>query len=242
MIFASVSSILGLLHVAFGASTRLPKALSRSTAPPPQPEFACTNDYDWIGDEYNRENCQAALQRLYNIDVARYGGLEYEFLPPGAENQSANPPMQTPRRYTVGQCTLAIVMMTFFPSGALPGEDPSGQYSYRDTEVTSFEALWLAAARVEVNCLVKRTLSHMVGWAPAGPSHSIGVFIWGTSSYQNRRVPPSIPPGHLAILEPSNTTSSLHAQNQPDAQLNKAHLTATWLDEPPSTRVSDVAN
>jgi hypothetical protein len=102
MIFTSVSIVLVLPHVASGASTRLPRALSGSTAP--QPEFACTNnDFDWIGDEYNHEHCQAALQRLYNVDVARYGGLEYEFLPPEAENQTAKLPMQTPRRYTVGK-------------------------------------------------------------------------------------------------------------------------------------------
>ena len=108
MIFASVIIISVLLHVASSASTRLPRALSGSTAP--QPEFACTNDYDWIGDEYNHEHCQAALQRLYNVDVARYGGLEYEFLPPGAENQTAKPPMQTPRRYTVGKGSLECSM------------------------------------------------------------------------------------------------------------------------------------
>ncbi|KAL2050063.1 hypothetical protein ABVK25_009673 [Lepraria finkii] len=164
MLLASVSVIQALLHVASGASTRLPRASSGSTAP--QPDYSCTNDYDWIGDGYNYEDCRAAVQRLYNVEVAQYGGREYEFLPHGGTNQTQKPTMETPRRYTVGQCTLAIVMMDFFQEGELPGEDPSGQYIYSNTEVTSFEDLWLAAGLVEMNCVVEKKMSQMLGWAP----------------------------------------------------------------------------
>lgn len=189
MLLASVSVIQALLHMASGASTRLPRASSGSTAP--QPDYSCTNDYDWIGDGYNYEDCRAAVQRLYNVEVAQYGGREYEFLPHGGTNQTDKPTMETPRRYIVGrltlvpikaastnsesqgQCTLAIVMMDFFQEGELPGEDPSGQYIYSNTDVTSFEDLWLAAGLVEMNCVVEKKMSQMLGWAPTGRKFSL---------------------------------------------------------------------
>ena len=67
------------------------------------PHFDCTPSIDWVGDGFNEEDCRAAIQRLYNVEVTAHGRTEFEFLLPGAVPYTSNPIMQTPRRYTVGQ-------------------------------------------------------------------------------------------------------------------------------------------
>ena len=67
-----------------------------------EPHFECTHSIDWRGDGFNTENCLAAIQRLYNVEVTKHGNTEFEFLLPGAIPYTSNPVMQTPRRYSVG--------------------------------------------------------------------------------------------------------------------------------------------
>lgn len=64
-----------------------------------------------------------------------------------------------------GKCTLAIVMMDFFPYGSLPGQDPFSHYEYTDTDVATFQDLWLSADIIETCCLHSE---HMPGWALVG--------------------------------------------------------------------------
>ena len=64
-----------------------------------------------------------------------------------------------------GTCTLAIVMVDFFPPGSLPGQDPFSHYEYTDTDVATFQDLWLAADFIETCCLRGE---QMPGWALAG--------------------------------------------------------------------------
>ena len=181
MLLASVSATLILLHVACGSSINFPRASSGSTAP--QPDYVCTNSVDFVGDAYRNEDCKATVQRLYNVEAVQHGATEFEFLAAGATNTTGRPAMQTPRRYTVGksllqqvvrgsltrsfqgQCTLAIVMLDFFEEGSLPGEDPSGQYIYSNTDVTSFDHIWHTAGLVLMNCMV---FKRSPGWAPIG--------------------------------------------------------------------------
>ena len=147
------------------------------------PKFACTNSIDWVGDRYNNEDCRATVQRLHNVEVAKHQKQEFEFMLPGAINKTNLPLMQTPRKYTVrtsrtlmltllipadvvqGHCTLAIVMLDFFPSGVLPQEDPMGPVSYTNTDVASFQDIWITADLIEICCL---TMQRIPGWAPIG--------------------------------------------------------------------------
>ncbi len=70
-----------------------------------------------------------------------------------------------------GKCTLAIVMMETFPYGSLPGQDPFSHHVYADTDVASFQDLWLSADFIEICCLQSQ---HIPGWALAGEtSHSV---------------------------------------------------------------------
>jgi len=60
-------------------------------------------------------------------------------------------------------------MLDFFQSGTLPGEDSFGPHPYTNTDVASFEDLWLAADRIERCCLV---MQRIPGWAPVGREDS----------------------------------------------------------------------
>lgn len=64
-----------------------------------------------------------------------------------------------------GSCTLAIVMLEFFPYGSLPGQDPFSHHVYTDTDVASFQDLWLAADFIEICCLQSQ---NRPGWALVG--------------------------------------------------------------------------
>ena len=171
------------IYIAWGGNTRT----FNFTSPCPltiAPHVACTTSIDWVGDQFNNEQCRAAIQRLFNAEVSVHGGTEFEFLSAGAIPFTSNPVMRTPRKYIVGQshsdvvgvilgadeepsgrCTLAIVMLEFFPPGSLPGQDPWGPRDYPDTDVASFQDLWLASDLIETCCLQSR---RSPGWALAG--------------------------------------------------------------------------
>ncbi|KAL6720352.1 hypothetical protein ACLMJK_002273 [Lecanora helva] len=145
---------------------------------------------DWMGDGYSNEDCKAVVQRFFFVEVAKHKTQEFEFLSPGAEKKTSKPVMRTPRRYTVGRCTLAIVMLDFFDDRTLPGRGSWAPAFASDTDVASFNDLWLTADLIEACCMVNE---HHPGWAIAGTYDSIGVFIWTAGSYEDRLVPPGVP-------------------------------------------------
>lgn len=124
-----------------------------------------------------------------------------------------------------GTCTLAIVMMEYFPYGSLPGQDPFSQHVYADTDLASFQDLWLAGDYIEICCLQSQ---HMPGWSLVGEAfpaaflggskadcaigrhESIGVFVWTRKSPQDREVPQGPPTDSL----PSNFTILLNSVNE----------------------------
>ena len=124
-------------------------------------------------------------------------------------------------------------MLDFFPEGSLPGE-MKRPFDPDDTDVVSFNGLWLVADLIETCCLLGK---HQPGWASAGRfilflftvNHaarllgkcefryranvvimgkglydSIGIFIWTASSPMDRAVPPGVPTFQL----PANLTAS----------------------------------
>ena len=100
--FATVS-----VYLVFGANVgTLPitsscrKTIAGSAS---EPQSECTASIDWVGDQFNLEQCRAAIQRLYNVEVTKHGNTDFEFLSPGAIPYTSNPVMHTPRRYKVGQ-------------------------------------------------------------------------------------------------------------------------------------------
>lgn len=72
-----------------------------------------------------------------------------------------------------GKCTLAIVMLETFPRGSLPGQDPFSHHDYTDTDLASFQDLWLAADYIELCCL---EFQHTPGWALVG--EALSCLLW----------------------------------------------------------------
>ena len=102
---ATFAVVLLSVRLACGANIRTPPSCPANTAAGlgSQPHFECTASIEWVGDGFDDEHCRAAIQRLYNVEVAKHGNAEFEFLLPGAIPYTSNPVMQTPRRYRVGQ-------------------------------------------------------------------------------------------------------------------------------------------
>lgn len=169
-LFAAVSS-----HVVFGANILtlpIPSSCPRTTAGlGSEPHFECTASIDWVGDQFDRENCRGAIQRLYNVEVAEHGNTNYEFLLPGAIPYTSNPVMQTPRRYNVGQSY-------FDPKELCVSADDYGQ-----ANVPSPSSCWDSSllapclARIpSVNMSIQtRTLllSKTSGWLPTLSRHVV---------------------------------------------------------------------
>lgn len=102
MLLTLCPMILFLPCLASAASVRHPRAFTAGSTSP-QPDYACTNDMEWFGEDYNKEDCMAAVQRLWNVAAAQYGTAQFEFLAPGATNTTTLPTVQTPQRYSSGQ-------------------------------------------------------------------------------------------------------------------------------------------
>ena len=66
-------------------------------------DFYCTADNNWRGSGVTLQDCKAAIEPLYTVEVRLHGGQDLEFLSPRATQRSPNP-MQTPRTYTSDEC------------------------------------------------------------------------------------------------------------------------------------------
>ena len=166
-----------LLHLTAGAVIRKANTTSLGFT-----DIECTNSGNWLGHKLVVENCNAATNKLYNVEVLRHGLERYEFLGVKAKPVTKYKTMHTPRRYTVGKppryhetcstlvadeatigaCTLVIAMLDVFGEGDLPNP-PEGPFY--DTDVASFRDLQLDAGRVDLSCVV---LQHSGGYRVAG--------------------------------------------------------------------------
>lgn len=72
-------------------------------------------------------------------------------------------------------------MLDFFPYGSLPGQDPLSHHAYADTDLATFEELWLAADFIEICCLQSQ---HIPGWALVGEALSLSSGVLTRADYQ----------------------------------------------------------
>lgn len=56
-------------------------------------------------------------------------------------------------------------MLDFFPPGSLPGQDPFRPHLFADTDVATFQDVWLSADFIEICCL---QYQNCPGWALLG--------------------------------------------------------------------------
>lgn len=145
----------------------------------------CIGYSSWVLPEPGSlDDCGEAVDHLYLTDYGRFLGRNFQFL---ATNAAPSPRLSTtastPRRYTIGRCTVAVVMLTDFPSSQpLPGK-PLGPYPPRD--IASFRNVWGAALRILRACVEGQKFA---GWEVIGRDEGIGVFIWSRGSEIDRAV------------------------------------------------------
>ena len=162
----------------------LPFLLNATLHGPNPTRTHCLEDDTWMLPKLDGEECVNAVERLYYTDVLRHEKRQFEFL---AANTSPSSRIlasaYTPRRYTIGRCTVAVVMLVDFPdSQLLPGQPP-GPHPPRAK--TSFEQLWGAAGRIVLACIRPEGFA---GWEVVGRQNAIGVFVWSTGSEIDRAV------------------------------------------------------
>jgi len=145
----------------------------------------CVAQDSWISPDHSTLNdCGDAVDRLYLTDYGQFIDRYFQFVAADTPPRSRFPyTARTPRRYTIGTCTVAVVMLTDFPSSQLlPGRPPA---PYPERDMATFEKVWDAAVRILEVCVIGH--SHG-GYELVGRGDGIGVFIWTTGSETDRAV------------------------------------------------------
>ena len=170
------------------AASLIPNTPAR---PPPLTPRAralyCTSQSSWLTPTFTESDCREADTRFILTDYTRYKTRLFEFLDFSSTKTSRFERMLTPRRYTIGTCTIVIAMLWSFPDQPplppLPGE-PKGPFA--QSEVVSFDTLLESVQQVFVECSKTPV---PLGWLAAGRQRNIGVFFIATGSEVERNIP-----------------------------------------------------
>ena len=163
MLFLHVA-LLFMLHGVVLAVPGIGSNLSLPNPLPGLPEYQCVNDQSWSADRFYPWACLAAFEHAKSVEASVLR-TKFEFLPNNAPPQTRYPRMDTPRRYNVGGCTVAIVLLDFFGPDDLPGQPP-GRRRY-DRSVTTFNTIFQAGQFVKEGC-IQYGRRPSPGWNNAG--------------------------------------------------------------------------
>ncbi|MCJ1458051.1 hypothetical protein MMC28_008421 [Mycoblastus sanguinarius] len=178
------------------------------TAPP---QAHCNASTTWLGastitDQFIDE-CVEAEDNLWKTELEPHSYSEFEFAPAGVTPvQKDLPTKRTPRRYTVGACTLAIINFNELPA---PFWEGAIKKPLPPTDVADFWDIRVSLAKVYETCLYGRSkgvgvaiaVSEWFSMAKVGQKNSIGVFLFGTGSPIDAAIPEGI-----RLVEPFNAT------------------------------------
>ena len=150
----------------------------------------CTSYSAWLAPGFSKEDCLEAGDRFEYSDFARYEDQRLEFSNRGTRRSTRLQQMTTPRRYTIGTCTIVVALLWDFPDQPplppLPGEIlPAGPF--RKNVVISFLDLFNSAKRILAQCYGKPRTP--IGWEALAEDGSIGVFVMATNSLLARSIP-----------------------------------------------------
>ena len=143
--------------------------------------YHCTEFWQYGRNDFVQGHCAFALETMQESDVTHYTDTRIEFLAPGTSStQSTAISLATPRKYSLGTCTIAVVLIdTVFPAGQIPKNLlPVDHWS---REISTFARLEAAAKLVLQECV---GLRHQFGVMVDGENeHALGVFVWRTGSW-----------------------------------------------------------
>lgn len=136
----------------------------------------CTSSYDWILPDFVPQDCPSALQAFTYGDYLRYGATRFEFRNRRTPQRTPRlESMRTPRRYTIGNCTIAVAILE--DSWLLPGME--GEKHFERTDSASFREIYESLRRIGLSCV---TRAQTAGWEPVGRAGSLGVFMYAANS------------------------------------------------------------
>ncbi|KAL8825441.1 MAG: hypothetical protein Q9170_007788 [Blastenia crenularia] len=142
--------------------------------------YVCTRTDSWLTTEWAPIDCAGAIQNFHDIEVAPKGETVYEFIQAGAAQRHPNYYGQsTPRQYTYGNCTMAILNMNDTKLGNMVPNKATNFLGYDSDDFSSYEDIWNAAKNLYRICSVSYGVP---GWLPIGFNHSTGVFLYATNS------------------------------------------------------------
>lgn len=123
----------------------------------------CTKVRTWVADGLHRKDCNDIIDYIYQYEVLRREGDQFEFISLGATTTKIDlPKIVTPRKYAYGTCVVTIAMLDQFRPRELPGSDFRERYD--ETDVATFDAIWDTAIKVDFVC---GRYGH-AGWVAAG--------------------------------------------------------------------------
>ena len=160
-----------------------------SPAAPTSVTVHCTGNQAWLTPEFSKEDCLEAGERFQYSDYAMYKDQKLEFFNRGTRRISHRPQITTPRRYTIGTCTIIVALLWDFPDQPplppLPGEIlPAGPF--QKNVIISFQDIYESAQRILSLCYVKPRAP--VGWEALARGGSLGVFVMATESTLARNI------------------------------------------------------
>ena len=139
---------------------------------------ACTRSSQWVQTTIKPEDCIEALELFRRAEGQKSDQQRFEFLAPGAKQQTHLLPLQTPRKYYYRSCTVALVMMVTFRISNLPPN--ARRKTYLRTEVDTLGDLKLAASEIVGQCV---NVNGIGGWKAMGRlDQALGVFLWESGS------------------------------------------------------------
>lgn len=167
----------------------------------------------WTLERFIGHDCQIALGQLTQ-EATLYGNSMAVFKYNNGHSialftKSRQAPLNIPRRYSHGQCVLAIVMMRVFgrywPRYAFPGMELQRPPNWPTTARSFWPAISEEAHELHLRCHNGCGYSFL-----GGPATGIGIVAWGLNSEWDRYIQRVIIYGdtELMSIAPANTTET----------------------------------
>lgn len=169
----------------------IPYNVSTGTNPVVRPICIDARLYpQWATSRLQPKDCYAAAVVGFYGREMEHEHVEFEFVAPGASSRTVYGFQRTPRKYVYGRllthkhrkqgltvrgsCVMAIVMLSTFDPGQVPGLGVDLQRSH--TDVASYAEIWTVTKRILDQCIDKycttcpRGVNYLsnVGWGYAG--------------------------------------------------------------------------
>lgn len=150
----------------------------------------CTFQPNWVPNIVRYEDCVVALEIFRIAEATKSGTQRFEFVARNAPQTTTLLPLQTPRKYRHMTCTVAVAMLSTFPTSYIPPHEK--RQVFRPTDVATLNELQAAARNVVMDCVRNPRVRSRptVGWTPQGQVLNLGiaVAIWETGSLIDRLI------------------------------------------------------